>query len=95
MKLTVTLKKKGETGVEGTYRLPSSSAAKLQRKDGSSQFPNTSALKTTAHRLGKTLGLEVEFVEPARKAAKKSVKRTVKTTSGTPTASTTTPASSN
>lgn len=78
MKLTVTVKEKsskGQTWLEGSYQLPSSSVTKLQRKDGSAQFPNSATLKQTARRLATTLNAEVEFAEPAKKAAKKSVKK--------------------
>jgi hypothetical protein len=89
MKLSVTVKersdKTGSKWVEGSYQLPSSTAAKLARKDGSTQFPNAGTLKQTARRLATTLGAEVEFVEPAKVAAKKSVKKTTKKAAPAPT----------
>jgi hypothetical protein len=75
--LNITVKQrttKGQTSLEGSYQLPSSSPAKLSRKDGSTQFPNRSTLNQAANRLATTLGWEVQFNEPAKKAAKKSVK---------------------
>ncbi len=80
-KLTVTVKQrtaKGETtssGVEGVYQLPSSTTAKLARKDGTTLFPNRGSLSQAAKRLATTLGWEAELVEPQKKAAKKSVKQ--------------------
>lgn len=80
-KLTVTVKQrtiKGETtttGVEGIYQLPSSTTAKLARKDGTTVFPNRGSLAQAAKRLATTLGWESELVEPQKKAAKKSVKK--------------------
>lgn len=83
MKLTVTVKQRtsgDKNWVEGSYQLPSSTSTKLARKDGSTQFPNSATLKATARRLATTLGAEVEFAEPAKKAAKKSVKKAAKKT---------------
>jgi hypothetical protein len=75
LKVTVKQKSaKGATTLEGSYQLPGSTAAKLSRKDGSTQFPNRATLNQTARRVAGVLGWELEFVEPAKKAAKKSVK---------------------
>lgn len=57
---------------EGSVSIPGLRTTKLVRKDGSTSFPNTSALKTTARGLATRLGMTVEYVE--RKAAKKSIK---------------------
>ena len=84
-KLTVTVRQrtvKGDTpstGVEGTYQLPSSTTAKLARKDGVTLFPNRGSLAQAAKRLATTLGWEAELVEPQKKAAKKSVKKAAST----------------
>ncbi len=59
-------------GVEGTVSIPGLRSTKLARKDGSTTFPNSSALKTTARSLANRLGLTVEYT--AKKAAKKSIK---------------------
>ena len=59
---------------EGSVGLPGLRTTKLVRKDGSVAFPNTSALKATARSLATRLGLTVEYVVPAKKAAKKSAK---------------------
>ena len=77
-KLTITVQQKSNKAqqwIEGSYQLPSSTTARLVRKDGSPQFTNTSSLKATARNLAKNLGRELEYVEPAKKAAKKSVKK--------------------
>lgn len=75
--LKVTVKQrtsKGETSLEGSFQLPGSTASKLSRKDGSTSFPNRATLNQTARRVAGLLGWELEYVEPAKKAAKKSVK---------------------
>lgn len=75
--LTVTVKQrtnKGETAFEGSFQLPGSSVTKLARKDGTTQFPNRATLNQTARRVASTLGWELQYNEPAKKAAKKSVK---------------------
>lgn len=75
MNLTVTVNKRtnqGTSGFEGSVQLPGLKATKLARKDGSTLFPNLSALKSTARTAGKKLNLVVEYKEP--KAAKKTTK---------------------
>lgn len=76
--LTVTVKQKtsksGDTSFEGTYQLPGSSPTKLARKDGTLSFPNRATLNQTARRVATTLGWELQYEEPVKKAAKKSVK---------------------
>lgn len=56
---------------EGTVSISGLRNTKLVRKDGSTLFPTTSALKTTARGLATRLGLTVEYTA---KAAKKSIK---------------------
>ena len=75
--LNVTVKpktSKGNSGWEGTVALPGLKPTKLARKDGNTLFPTTGALKTVARSVGKRFNLDVEYTEPAKKAAKKSVK---------------------
>jgi hypothetical protein len=76
--LTVTVKQKttkaGETSYEGSFQLPGSSVTKLSRKDGTLSFPNRATLNQTARRVATTLGWELLYEEPVKKAAKKSVK---------------------
>lgn len=76
--LTVTVKQKtaktGETSLEGSFQLPSSTTTKLSRKDGKTQFPNRASLNQAAKRVATALGWELAYEEPAKKAAKKSVK---------------------
>jgi hypothetical protein len=77
--LNVTVKQtttKGETGFTGTVAIPGLKATRLARKDGTTLFPTTSALKTVARGLGRRLGFEVEYDETWKKAAKKSVGKT-------------------
>lgn len=62
------------TGWEGTVALPGLKPTKLARKDGTTLFDTTGALKTVARGVGKRFGLQVEYTEPVAKAAKKSVK---------------------
>lgn len=57
---------------EGVVSIPGLRNTKLVRKDGTTLFPTTSALKTTARGLATRLGLTVEYT--AKKAAKKSIK---------------------
>lgn len=82
--LTVTVKQrtvKGETtttALEGVYQLPSSTTAKLARKDGTTLFPNRGALSQAAKRLAATLGWQAELVDPQQKKAAKTVKATKK-----------------
>ena len=75
--LTVTVKERSSmgqtTGFEGTVDVPGLRRTKLARKDGTTLFDTTGALKTTARAVGKRLGLTVEYTEPP-KAAKKSKK---------------------
>ena len=75
--LTVTVKQKtskDQTTLEGSYQLPGSTVAKLAKKDGTTQFQNRATLNQTAKKVATTLGWELKFAEPAKKAAKKSVK---------------------
>lgn len=68
-KLTVNVKQ-SKSGYEGTVEVPGLKSTKLTRKDGSTTFPNSSAVKTVARSVGKRLGLEVAYTEPAKLAAK-------------------------
>ena len=75
--LTVTVKErssKGQTtGFEGTVDVPGLRRTKLARKDGTTLFDTTGALKTTARAVGKRLGLTIEYADfPTKKIAKKS-----------------------
>jgi hypothetical protein len=75
--LKVTVKQstsKGQTNLEGSYQLPGSSLTKLVKKDGTTRFQNRANLNQTARKLATTLGWELQYQEPAKKAAKKSVK---------------------
>lgn len=65
-KLTVNVKQ-SKTGYEGTVQLPGLKSTKLVRKDGSTTFPSSSAVKTVARSVGTNLGLEVSYAEPASK----------------------------
>ena len=66
------------TGWEGTVALPGLKQTKLARKDGTTLFDTTGALKTVARGVGRRFGFAVEYTEPAKKAAKKSVKSATK-----------------
>lgn len=83
---TVTVKvkqttKQDTTGFEGTVQLQGTRPTKLVRKDGTTLFPTTSALKSSARAFAKRINATVEYDEPAKKAAKTSVKsKTSKTT---------------
>ena len=76
--LTIECKQKSSKGTalgyEGNVAIPGLKTTKLTRKDGTTLFSTTSALKATGRALGKRLGTEVEFTAPVTKAAKKSVK---------------------
>jgi hypothetical protein len=77
--LKVTVKERSSkgrrTGFEGSVCVPGlGKSTKLARKDGTTLFDTTGALKTTARAVGKRFGLSVEYTEPAKKAAKKSIK---------------------
>lgn len=75
--LKVTVKQnsnKGESTLEGSYQLPGSSLTKLAKKDGSTKFSNRATLNQTARKVASVLGWELQYEEPAKKAAKKSVK---------------------
>jgi len=75
--VTVTVKQRTtEQGdrFEGTVALQGAKPTKLTRKDGTTLFPTTSALKSSARAFGQRLGLEVSYDEPVKQAAKKSVK---------------------
>jgi len=81
-KLTVNVKQ-NKAGYEGTVQLPGLKSTKLVRKDGSTTFTSSSAVKTVARSVGTNLGLEVSYAEPAAKklAAKpKSKKAAAKST---------------
>lgn len=65
-KLTVNVKQ-NKAGYEGTVQLPGLKSTKLVRKDGSTTFPSSSAVKTVARSVGSNLGLEVSYAEPASK----------------------------
>jgi|LSQX01.3.fsa_nt_gb hypothetical protein len=65
---------KGQTGFTGTVQIPGLQTTKLARKDGTTLFPTTSALKTVARSVAKRLQASVEYTEPVKKVAKKSVK---------------------
>jgi hypothetical protein len=70
MKIVVNVRQ-SKTGWTGTVSLPNVAGARLSRKDGETTFPTKSALTTVARSLAKKLGAEVEYAEPAKKAAKK------------------------
>lgn len=82
---TVTVKVKERTTTqgtrfEGTVEIQGAKPTKLTRKDGTTLFPTTSALKASARAFGTRIGAEVQYDEPVKKAAKKSVKsQTTKT----------------
>lgn len=80
--LKVTVKEKtskGKTTLQGSYQLPGSSVTKLQRNDGTTQFETRATLNQTARRVATALGWELQYEEPAVKAAaKKSTKPTAK-----------------
>lgn len=69
---------KGQSGFTGSVQIPGLQSTRLTRKDGSTLFPTTSALKTVARSVATRLGMSVEYAEPAKKAAKKSVKSKTK-----------------
>lgn len=75
--LTVSVKQ-GKSGFEGTVQVPGLKATKLTRKDGSTSFPTSSAVKTVARSVGKRLSLDVRYDEPAKKAAKVKAKKATK-----------------
>lgn len=70
MKIVVNVRQ-SKTGWTGSVSLPNVAGARLSRKDGETTFPTKSALTTVARSLAKKLGAEVEYAEPAKKAAKK------------------------
>jgi len=65
-KLTVNVRQ-NKTGYEGTVQLSGLRETKLTRKDGSTTFPTSSAVKTVARSVGTRLGLEVSYAEPVAK----------------------------
>jgi len=65
-KLTVNVRQ-NKTGYEGSVQLSGLKETKLTRKDGSTTFPTSSAVKTVARSVGTRLGLEVSYTEPAAK----------------------------
>lgn len=71
-KLTVNLRQ-NSAGFEGSVQIPGLKSTKLARKDGTTTFPSSSAVKTVARSVGTRLGMEVSYVEPQQKrlAAKK------------------------
>lgn len=72
LKVTVRTLKTGT--FEGTVCIPGLRSTKLVRKDGSTLFPTTSALKATARSLGIRLGLNVEYAPTATKKVAKAKK---------------------
>lgn len=85
--LTIEVKQrtsKGETGWEGRIAVPGTNATKLAKKDGTTLFATRGSLNSVARSLGKRLGLDVDFAEPAKKAAKKSVKTKTQPASAEP-----------
>jgi hypothetical protein len=75
--LKVTVKqstRQGESALEGTFQLPGTAKGKLAKKDGTTRFPNRATLNQTARKFAAAIGWELQFDEPAKKAAKKSVK---------------------
>ncbi len=74
--LTVTVKQKAlPTGVgyEGSFRLPSATAAKLARKDGKTVFPNRGSLSQAANRFVKLIGWsDAVLIGPTQKTPAKS-----------------------
>lgn len=72
-KLTVTIRE-NKGAFEGTVTVPGLKTTKLTRKDGTSAFPTSGALKTVARSVANRLGMTVDYAEPQKKAAKKSVK---------------------
>ena len=72
--LKVTVSKRAN-GYVGSVSIPGLQTTRLARKDGSTEFSTTSALKTVGNGLAKRLGLTAEFAEAQRKAAKKSIKQ--------------------
>lgn len=76
-KLNVNVRQ-SKTGYEGTVQVPGLKATKIARKDGSTSFPSSSALKTVARSVAKRLSLEVNYEEAATKklAAKPTAKKT-------------------
>lgn len=78
-KLNVTVSQKtseGQEYFEGVVSISKLAPTKIVRSDGTTRFTNRSALTSAAKAIAKSLSLEVEFVEPTRKAAKKSSKKT-------------------
>jgi hypothetical protein len=75
--LNVTVRSKKDA-FEGTVTIPGLQTIKLVNKEGKTLFSNTSSLKNVARSVGKRLGMEVTYVEPA-KATKKPVKKVTKT----------------
>ena len=74
---TVKVKERSTTqgsGFEATVSLQGAKPTKLTRKDGTTLFPTTSALKASARAFGNRFGGTVEYDEPAKRAAKTSFK---------------------
>ena len=80
VKVKQTTSKQG-TGFEGTVELQGTKPTKLTRKDGTTLFPTTSALKSSARAFAQRINAEVRYEEPVQKAAKKSVKSQTSKTS--------------
>jgi len=78
-KLTVNVRQ-NKTGYEGSVQLSGLRETKLTRKDGSTTFPTSSAVKTVARSVGTRLGLEVSYTEPAAKKLATKAKSTAKST---------------
>ncbi len=75
LKVNVSQKTSGvESYWTGAVELSGMKNAVVARQDGTTKFSSKSSLQTAARALGKRLGLEVDFVETARKAAKVSVR---------------------
>lgn len=76
--LKVTVKEtttNNKTSWQGSYQLPGSTVAKLATTDGETRFENRAGLNRTARKVAATLGWELQYEEPALKAAaKKSLK---------------------
>lgn len=83
--VNVTIRQKNVKGTsqgwEGTVALPGLRPTKLARKDGTTLFNTTGALKTVARNVVNKYGFSVEYTEPVKKAAKRSVKTATTKTS--------------
>tara|TARA_Y100000034_G_C6887359_1_gene407589 strand:- start:1850 stop:2107 length:258 start_codon:yes stop_codon:yes gene_type:complete len=70
----------GKESFQGTVTIPGLKPTKLARKsDGCSCFSSSSAVRTSARSLAKSLGFDgVDVAAPTKKAAKKPVKKRTK-----------------